>query len=59
MHDPGGHGERSNPHRPTFLSLDEILANRADAALLDELREMLPDTTEDLDDPWEKATRKR
>jgi hypothetical protein len=59
MRDLGGHGVRNGPHRPTFLSFDEILANRADAALVDELRETLPDTTDDLDDPWEKATRKR
>ena len=43
--------------RSTFLSSTEILANRADVALLDELQEMLPDTTDDMEDPWEKAAR--
>jgi len=42
------------PRRRPYLTLDEIVANRADAALLDELREMMPDTTEDIRDPWEK-----
>jgi hypothetical protein len=44
-----------NVGRPDFLPYDEVLAHRADAALLDELREMLPETTDDIDDPWEKA----
>jgi prevent-host-death family protein len=42
------------PRRRPYLTLDEIVANRAGAALLDELREMMPDTTEDIRDPWEK-----
>ena len=43
--------------RPSFLPFDEILANRADPGLLDELREMLPDTTNDFEDPWKKSAR--
>ncbi|MFC0437221.1 type II toxin-antitoxin system Phd/YefM family antitoxin [Kutzneria buriramensis] len=38
------------PRRP-YLARAEIVANRADAGLLDDLRE----TTDDLDDPWDKA----
>ena len=45
------------PRRRPYLTLSEIVANRADAGLLDDLREMVPDTTDDMDDPWEKAAR--
>jgi len=45
------------PRRRPYLTLAEIVANRADAGLLDDLREMVPDTTDDMDDPWERAAR--
>lgn len=45
------------PRRRSYLTLAEIVPNRADAGLLDELREMLPETTDDMEDPWEKAAR--
>ena len=45
------------PRRRPYLTLAEIVANRADAGLYDDLREMTPDTTDDMDDPWEKAAR--
>jgi prevent-host-death family protein len=46
------------PRRRTSLSWDEIRANEADPGLLAELREMLGDeTTEDIEDPWERRSR--
>lgn len=39
--------------RPRFLPWQQVLAHQADAELADELREMLPDTTDDSGDPWE------
>jgi len=59
MGGPGRFDIRDSVGRPAFLSDDEILANRADAGLSDELREMPPATTDDLDDPWEKASQGR
>jgi prevent-host-death family protein len=43
------------PRRKQYLTFDEIAANRADAGLLAELRDMMPDTTDDIEDPWKKA----
>jgi hypothetical protein len=59
MREPDQHEVQRDVPRPTFLPYDEVVANRADAAMLDELREMLPDTTDDLDDPGEKAARRQ
>jgi hemoglobin-like flavoprotein len=40
------------------LSWDEIRAHQADPGLLAELREMLGDeTTDDIEDPWERPSR--
>ncbi|WP_157494630.1 hypothetical protein [Kutzneria sp. 744] len=50
--------EGRRPRRPSFLPYEEVIANRADAALWHELRAMLPDTTDDLEDPWQRAARK-
>ena len=32
--------------------IEHVIPNRADPGLADELREMLPDTTDDIPDPW-------
>jgi prevent-host-death family protein len=45
------------PRRPQFLPWQQILAHRADPGLADELREMLPDTTDDIEDPWSRSAR--
>jgi hypothetical protein len=46
--------------RPRFLTAAEILANQADPGLADDLRELLGDeTTDDMEDPWEKAARRQ
>jgi prevent-host-death family protein len=43
------------PRRPRFLPTSVVLANQADPALLDDLREMLGDeTTDDMKDAWER-----
>ena len=57
MREPVRHKVEHGSLRSTFLSYDEVVANRADAMLLVELNDMLPGTTEDLEDPWEKAAR--
>jgi len=46
------------PRRPRFISWDELVAIQADPGLYDELREMLPETTDDIEDPWERAQRR-
>ena len=50
------------PRRRRFIPWDEFRAMMADSAadpgLLDDLREMLPETTDDIEDPWEKAVRR-
>ena len=45
------------PRRPRALPWQQVLAHPADPGLAEELREYLPETTDDLDDPWEKAAR--
>jgi prevent-host-death family protein len=40
--------------RKQFLTWDEITAAQADPGLLAELRELTADTTDDIDDPWER-----
>jgi hypothetical protein len=50
----------STPRRRRFLTAEEILANRADPGLLDDLRELLGnETTDDMEDPWERAARRQ
>ena len=44
--------------RRPYLTLDELVSNRADPQLADDLRELLPDTTDEIEDPWEKAARR-
>lgn len=44
--------------RKQYLTLDEIVANRADPGLVDELHDMMPETTDDIEDPWDKAARR-
>ncbi|MGQ0775050.1 MAG: type II toxin-antitoxin system Phd/YefM family antitoxin [Pseudonocardiales bacterium] len=50
------------PRRRRFIPWDEFQAMMADSAadpgLLDDLREMLPETTDDIEDPWERAARR-
>jgi prevent-host-death family protein len=46
------------PRRPRFLPWQQVLAHQADAGLADELRELVPDTTDNLEDPWERAARR-
>jgi prevent-host-death family protein len=46
------------PRRPRFLPWQQVLAYPADPGLADELRELVPDTTDDMDDPWERAARR-
>jgi antitoxin (DNA-binding transcriptional repressor) of toxin-antitoxin stability system len=46
------------PRRPRFLSWQQVLAYPADPGVADELRELVPDTTDDMDDPWERAARR-
>lgn len=45
------------PRRKSYLTWEELTAAQADPGLDDELREMLPDTTDDIDDPWAQAWR--
>ena len=45
------------PRRPRALPWQQVLAHPADSGLGDDLRELLPETTDDIDDPWEKAIR--
>jgi prevent-host-death family protein len=47
------------PRRRRFLPWQQVLAHRADPGLADDLRDLLPvETTDDMDDPWEKANRR-
>lgn len=46
------------PRRRPYLTWDEIRANQSDPRLLAELRELLGDeTTDDIEDPWERRSR--
>jgi prevent-host-death family protein len=42
------------PRRPRFLPWQQVLAHQTDPGLADELRELLPDTTDDIEDPWSR-----
>jgi prevent-host-death family protein len=43
------------PRRPQFLPWQQLLADQADPGLGEELRELLPDTTDDIEDPWSRG----
>ncbi|MGH3425212.1 MAG: type II toxin-antitoxin system Phd/YefM family antitoxin [Nocardioidaceae bacterium] len=43
------------PRRPRFLPARALLAQQADPQLAHELRELVPDTTDDMPDPWERG----
>jgi prevent-host-death family protein len=43
------------PRRRRFLPWQQVLAHQADPGLADDLRELLPETTDDVEDPWERA----
>ena len=43
------------PRRKRYLTWEELTAAQADPGLYGELRELLPDTTDDIDDPWDRA----
>jgi prevent-host-death family protein len=42
------------PRRKRYLTWEELTAAQADPELYGELREMLPDTTDDIEDPWDR-----
>ncbi|HKR52457.1 MAG TPA: hypothetical protein VJT72_23350 [Pseudonocardiaceae bacterium] len=42
------------PQRKRYLTGEELTAAQADPGLYDALREMLPDTTGDVEDPWDR-----
>jgi len=46
------------PRRRRYLTWEKLVAVQADRGLLDDLREMLPETTDDSEDPWERAERR-
>ncbi len=46
------------PRRKRYLTWEELTTAQADPGLYDELREMLPDTTDDIEDPWDRAQRR-
>jgi prevent-host-death family protein len=46
------------PRRRRFLPWEQVLAHRADPGLAAELRELVPDTTDDLPDPWDRGDRR-
>lgn len=43
------------PRRERYLTWEDLTAAQADPGLYDELREMLPDTTDDIEDPRDRA----
>jgi prevent-host-death family protein len=43
------------PRRKHYLTWDELTGAQADPGLYGELREMLPDNTDDIEDPWDRA----
>jgi antitoxin (DNA-binding transcriptional repressor) of toxin-antitoxin stability system len=46
------------PRRPTFLPAEVLLAHPADAAMLDDIRDLRgDDTMDDVKDPWERYGR--
>ena len=46
------------PRRRPYLTATELLANRADAKLADELKELFAETTADIVDPWDRWANK-
>jgi prevent-host-death family protein len=46
------------PRRKRYLTWEQLTAAQADPGLYDELRALLPDTTEDLEDPCDRAQRR-
>jgi prevent-host-death family protein len=42
------------PRRKRYLTWEELTAAQADPELYGGLREMLPDTTDDIEDPWDR-----
>lgn len=50
------------PRRRRLIPWDEFRALMADSAadpgLLDDLREMIPETTQDIEDPWDRAAQR-
>ena len=46
------------PRRRRDLTWEELVAVQADRGLLDDLREMFPETRDDSEDPWERAERR-
>jgi prevent-host-death family protein len=42
------------PRRRRYLTWEELAAAQADPGLYGELREMLPDTADDIEDPWDR-----
>ena len=46
------------PRRRGDLTWEELVAVQADRGLLDDLREMFPETRDDSEDPWERAERR-
>ncbi|MGH3977924.1 MAG: type II toxin-antitoxin system Phd/YefM family antitoxin [Pseudonocardiaceae bacterium] len=46
------------PRRKRYLTWEELTAAQADRRLLDDLRELLPETTAGIEDPWERAQRR-
>ncbi len=46
------------PRRKAYLTWVELTRAQADPGLYDELRELLPDTTDDVEDPWDRAQRR-
>lgn len=46
------------PRRPRFLPAEVLLAHPADRAMLDDIRDLRgDDTTDDIEDPWERYAR--
>ncbi len=46
------------PRRRRYLTWEELTGVQADRGLRDDLREMFPETTDDSEDPWERAERR-
>ncbi|PZS37240.1 MAG: prevent-host-death family protein [Pseudonocardiales bacterium] len=50
------------PRRRRFIPWDEFRAmmtdSAADPGLLEDLHEMMPETTDDIEDPWERAAQR-
>lgn len=43
------------PRRERYITWEALTAAQADPGLYDELRQMLPDTTDDIDDSWDRS----